>query len=48
MHDFTQERVAAVTDHFSNAYMCKNVVRVFMTLWRHNVVRKFKADAILF
>ena len=48
MHDVTMERVAAVTDHFADAFVRENVARVYMTLWRHNEVRKFNADAILF
>ena len=48
MHDVTLESVAAVTDHFDDAFVRENVARVYMTLWRHNDVRKFDADAILF
>ena len=48
MHDVTLESVAAVTDHFADAFVCENVARVYMTLWRRNDVRKFDADAILF
>ena len=48
MHDVTLESVAAVTDHFTDAVVRENVVRVYMTLWRRNDVRKFDADAILF
>ena len=48
MHDVTLESVAAVTDHFADAFVRKNVARVYMTLWRRNDVRKFDADAILF
>ena len=48
MHDVTQESVAAVTDHFANAFVRENVARVYMLLWRRNVVQKFGADAILF
>ena len=40
--------VAAVTDHFADAFVRENVARVYMTLWRRNGVRKFDADAILF
>ena len=48
MHDVTLESVAAVTDHFTDAFVFENVARVYMTLWRRNDVRKFDADAILF
>ena len=48
MHDVTRESVAAVTDHFADAFVRENVARVYMTLRRHNDVRKFDADAILF
>ena len=48
MHDVTRESVAAVTGHFTDAYVRENVVRVYMTLWRRNDVRKFDADAIFF
>ena len=29
LHDFTQERVVALTDHFADAFVCQNVVRVY-------------------
>ena len=48
MHDVTLESVAAVTDHFADAFVRENVGRVYMTLWRRNDVRKFDVDAILF
>ena len=48
MHDVTLEIVAAVTGHFADAFVRKNVPRVYMKLWRCNDVRKFDADAILF
>ena len=49
MHDVTLESVAAVTDHFADAFVRENVACVqYMTLWRRNDVRKFDADAILF
>ena len=48
MHDVTRESVAAVTDHFADAFVRENVARVYMTLWRRNDVRKFDDDAILF
>ena len=40
MHDVTLECVAAVTDHFADAFVRENVARVYMTLWRRNDVRK--------
>ena len=48
MHDVTRESVAAVSDHFADAFVLENVARVYMTLWRPNDVRKFDTDAILF
>ena len=39
MHDVTLESVAAVTDHFADAFVYENVA---------NDVRKTDADAILF
>ena len=48
MHDVTLECVAAVTDHFADAFVRENVARVYMTLWRRNDVRKLPADAIVF
>ena len=48
MHDVTRESVAAVTDHFADAFVHENVARVYMTLWRRNAVGKFDADTILF
>ena len=48
MHDVTLKSVAAVTDHFTDAFVRENVARVYMTLWRRNDVRKFDTDAILF
>ena len=33
MHDVTQESVAAVTDHFADAFLRENVAGVCMTLW---------------
>ena len=48
MHDVSLESVAAVTDHFADAFVRENVARVYMTLRRRNDVRKFDADAILF
>ena len=48
MHDVTRESVAAVTDHFADAFVRENIAHVYMTLRRRNDVRKFDADAILF
>ena len=48
MHNVTRESVAARTDHFCNAFVRKNVARVYMTLWGRYDVRKFDPDAILF
>ena len=48
MHDVTLESVAAVTDHFADAFIHNNVARVYIWLWRRNDVGKFDADAILF
>ena len=48
MHDVTLKSVAAVTGHFADVFVRENVARVYMTLWRRNIVRKFDADAILF
>ena len=48
MHDITRESTANVTDHFTDAFVRENEARIYMTLCRHNDVRKFEADAILF
>ena len=42
MHGFTLECVAAVTDHFANAFVRENIACVYMTLWRRNDVRKLR------
>ena len=47
MHDVTLESVAAVTDHFADAFVRENVAHAYMTLWRRNDVREFDADTIL-
>ena len=39
MHDVTLESVAAVTDHFADAFVRENVARKDMTLRRRNDVR---------
>ena len=31
MHEFTRESIAAVTDHFADAFFRKNVARIYMT-----------------
>ena len=31
MHDVTRESVAAVTDHFADAFVRENIARVYMT-----------------
>ena len=48
MHDITLESVAAVTDHFPDAFVCENVTHVYMMLWRRNDVQKFDTDPIFF
>ena len=48
MLDVTRESVAAVSDYFADVFVCENVARVCMTLWRCNDVRKFDADDIFF
>ena len=47
MHDVTLDSVAAVTDHFADAFVRENVAHAYMTLWRRNDVREFDADTIL-
>ena len=46
--DNALESVAAVTDHFADAFVRENVAHVYMTLWRRNDIRLFDAGAILF
>ena len=48
MHDVILEGVAAVTDHFADAFVRENIALVYMTLWRRNDLRKFDADTILY
>ena len=48
MHDVTLECVAAVTDHFADAFVRKNIARVYMTLWRRNDVRKLTLTPFCF
>ena len=47
LHDLTRLNIAALTDHFADAFVRENVADVYMT-WRHNDVQKFDADTILF
>ena len=44
----TLECVAAVTDHFADAFVRDNVVRVYMTLKRRNDVRKLTPTPFCF
>ena len=46
MHDVTLECVAAVTDHFADAFVRENVAGVYMTLWRRNDVRRFVESSV--
>ena len=48
MHDVTLECVAAVTDHFADAFVRENVARVYMTLWRRNDIRKLTLTPFCF
>ena len=48
MRDVTLECVAAVTDHFADAFVRENVARVYMTLWRRYDVRKLKLAPFCF
>ena len=48
MLDGTLECVAAVTDHFADAFVRENVARVHMTLWRRNDVRKLTLTPFCF
>ena len=48
MHDVTLECVAVVTDHFGDAFVRKNVERVYMTLWRRNDVQKLTLTPFCF
>ena len=40
--------VAAVTDHFADAFVRENVARVYMTLWRRSDVRKLTLTPFCF
>ena len=48
MHDVTLECVAAVTDHFADAFVRENVARVYMTLLLCNEVRKMTPTPFCF
>ena len=48
MHDVALECVAAVIDHFADAFVCENVARIFMTLWRQNDVPKLTLKPFCF
>ena len=48
MHDVTLECLAAVTDHFADAFVRENFARVNMTLWRRNDVRKLTLTPFCF
>ena len=48
MYGVIRESIAAMTDHFADAFARENVARVYMTLWRSNGIRKLDAVAILF
>ena len=48
MHDVTLECVAAVTDHFADAFVRESVACVYMTLWRRNDVRKLTLTPFCF
>ena len=48
MYDVTMEFVAAVTDHFADAFVRENVARVYMTLSRRNDVRKLTPTPFCF
>ena len=48
MHDVTLECVAAVTDHFADAFVCENAARIYMTLWHHNDVQNLTLTPICF
>ena len=46
LHDVTRESVAAVIDHFADAFVLQNVAQVYMMLWWCNDIWKFDIDAI--
>ena len=48
MHDVILECVAAVTDHFADAFVRENNARVYITFWRCNEVRKLTLTPFCF
>ena len=48
MHDVTLEYVAAVTDHFTDAFVRENVASVYMMLWPRNDVQILTLAAFCF
>ena len=48
MHEVTLECVAAVTDHFDDAFVRENVARVYRTLWPLYDVRKLTQTPFCF
>ena len=48
MHDVILECVAAVPEHFADAFVRDNVARVYMMLWRCNDVRKLTLTPFCF
>ena len=48
MHDVSLECIAAMTDHYADAFIRENVARVYMTLWRRNDVRKLTLTPFCF
>ena len=48
MHDVTLECAAAVTVHFADAFIRKNVARIYMTLWPCNDVPKLTLTPFCF
>ena len=48
IYDVTLECVAAVSDHFADAFVRENVAHVYMTLWRRNDVRKLTLTPFCF
>ena len=48
MHGVIMECVAAVTDHFADAFVRENVARVYMTFRRRNDVRKLTLTPFCF
>ena len=47
LHDISRESIAALTDNFSDAFVCK-MLCASMKLWWHNNIWKFDTGAILF